>query len=271
MSPEKFDELLSLVGPIITKKHVYREPISTATRLALTLRYLASGDSITSLSYAFRVGLNTVSCIIPETCSAIWTILKKTLLTAPTEEQWKSVANDFHNLWHFLNCIGALDGKHVVMQAIPNSGFTNYNYKGAHGLVLMAICDAYLRFTLVDIGAAGRQSDGGVLKHSAMGNNGPILPFVLVVDEAFPLTKYMMRPYPRRSILNNRKNLFNYRLSRARRLIESCFGILSSRWRIYRKPIIASESTIITIIQATTCLHNFLMNRENNIANSNRQ
>ncbi|KAJ8935238.1 hypothetical protein NQ314_012913 [Rhamnusium bicolor] len=44
MSPEKVDELLGLVGPIITKMHVYREPISTATRLALTLRYLASGD-----------------------------------------------------------------------------------------------------------------------------------------------------------------------------------------------------------------------------------
>lgn len=152
----------------------------------------------------------------------------------------------------------------------------------------MAMCDAYLRFTLVDIGAAGRQSDGGVLKHSAMGqmlqanqlnvpvpakvgNNGPILPFVVVADEAFPLTTYMMRPFPRRTILNNRKKLFNYRLSRARRLIESCFGILSSRWRIYRKPIIASESTIITIIQATTCLHNFLMNHENNLAKSNRQ
>ncbi|KAJ8933554.1 hypothetical protein NQ314_013928 [Rhamnusium bicolor] len=55
------------------------------------------------------------------------------------------------------------------MQDIPNSGSTNYNYKGANSLVLMAMCDAYLRFTLVDIGAAGRQSNAGVLKHSAMG------------------------------------------------------------------------------------------------------
>lgn len=53
---------------------------------------------------------------------------------------------------------------------------------------------------------------------------------------------------------------FFYRLSRTRRVIENCFGILVARWRIFRKPIICSLDTAQKIIQATVSLHNFIMN-----------
>lgn len=51
MTPAKFDELLALVEPIITKKHVTREPLPPGLKLSLTLRYLASGNSMASLYY----------------------------------------------------------------------------------------------------------------------------------------------------------------------------------------------------------------------------
>jgi len=56
--------------------------------------------------------------------------------------------------------------------------------------------------------------------------------------------------------------LMPFRLSRARRCIENCFGILASRWRIYRQAIIASEETVNAIIKATVVLHNFIKNKE---------
>lgn len=53
-------------------------------------------------------------------------------------------------------------------------------------------------------------------------------------------------------------------------MIESAFGILAAKWRIYRRPIIASVSTAVKIIQATVCLHNFVIQKENKLPFSER-
>lgn len=116
MEPVLFKKLLQLVGPSITKQSVVREAIPPETRLHITLRFLASGDSMRSLSYAFRVGHNTISKIVSETCEAIWQCLKDTAFIKNSEENWQNVADNFEGLWNFPNCVGAMDGKHINLQ-----------------------------------------------------------------------------------------------------------------------------------------------------------
>lgn len=41
---------------------------------------------------------------------------------------------------------------------------------------------------------------------------------------------------------------------------------MTSKWRIYRKCIIASVESVTSIVKATVCLHNFIMNEELTIA-----
>lgn len=140
---------------------------------------------------------------------------------------------------------------------------------------LMAVADAHYRFIIVDIGAPGR-SDGGVFKESRMGKhfetktlnvplsdalyeNGPTLPYILVGDEAFGTSNYLMTPYRRRCALNQKQKVFNYHLSRSRRVVESAFGILGAKWRVYRNPMKTSLKVTRKIIQATTCLHNWII------------
>ncbi|XP_025264292.1 protein ALP1-like [Camponotus floridanus] len=279
MSPTTFNELLNIVGPLIEKQNVVRKSIPARTRLEVTVRWLASGDSMTSLSYAYRIAQCTLSQIIPETCQAIWLSLKEKVMIDPTEENWSMIAGDFETTCQFTNCIGAIDGKHVVIQAPPRSGSCYYNYKGNHSINLLAISDVKNRFTIVDIGAEGRHSDGGVFDSSGLphlletnalhippprrlNNMDFDFPYVLLGDEAFPLSTYMMRPYPRSRRLNINRKIFNYRLSRARRTVECAFGILVARWRIYRQPIVARTSTAVKAVQATVILHNFIINKE---------
>ncbi|XP_015375183.1 PREDICTED: uncharacterized protein LOC107169813 [Diuraphis noxia] len=120
----------------------------------------------------------------------------------------------------------------------------------------MASVDHDYCFRYVDIGAKGRQSDGGIfadcsLKY-AIENNKLNLPkdTVFVADEAFP-----MKPYARRNLTKEQK-IFNYRLSRARRIVENAFGILTSRFRVYEKPISLIPEKVDSIVNATCALHN---------------
>ena len=87
------------------------------------------------------------------------------------------------------------------------------------------------------------------------------LPFVILGDEAYPLLSYLMRPYPRRQLTESRR-LFNYRLSRGRRVVESAFGILAGKWRILNKPIETSPDMADRIVKCICVLHNTVIDRE---------
>ena len=194
-----------------------------------------------------------------------------------TPEQWKKVATEFEHSWQFPHCIGAIDGKHVTIRSPSHSGSLYYNYKGTFSVVLMGVVDACYIFITVDIGSYGKQSDAGIFSHSSLGKalkppntlNLPCdatidgaehlgqLPYVAVGDEAFPLQHHMMRPFPGRNCTQSQQE-FNYRLSRARRLVECAFGILAARWRVYHTKIAILPQNVDTIIQATTVLHNLL-------------
>ena len=60
--------------------------------------------------------------------------------------------------------LGAVDGKHVAMYCLKFGGSMQYNYKGFHSTVLMAICDAKLKFIYVDIGSYGRDNDAAIIR-----------------------------------------------------------------------------------------------------------
>lgn len=213
-----------------------------------------------SLAFAYRIGKSTVCNIIRETCDVLWETLAPLYVRFPTEDEWTQIAAEFESQWNLPHCLGAIDGKHVVIQAPSNTGSQYFNYKKTFSIVLFAICDANYKFTYVDIGAYGSQSDGGVLRESSFGNklfkaqlNLPndstitntniSFPYFFVGDEAFPLHTNLLRPYGGIN-LGREKRIFNYRLTRARRCIENAFGILVSRFRIFHRVINAYPSTI---------------------------
>lgn len=280
MTHADFDYLLQLVKPLIEKSDTQmRNAISAGERLALTLHYLATGQSFRSLQFIFRIPQNTISEIIPPVLDAIWSVLKDEYVRTPsTVEEWLEVAEGFEQQWNFPHCLGAVDGKHVVMVAPPNSGSVYFNYKHTHSIVLMAICDANYKFLYVDSGCNGRISDGGVyrkcsfptaLESGTLHWPDPIalpggdvdVPYVIVADDAFALSLNMMKPFPG-NFLSPSKRIFNYRLSRARRVIENAFGIMSAKFRVLLSPILLDAAKTRKVTLACCALHNFLITRK---------
>lgn len=197
-----------------------------------------------------------------------------------TQQQWTEVALKFEQLWNFPHCIGAVDGKHVNMIAPPKSGSTFYNYKGFHSIVLMAVVDAEYKYLYIDVGCNGRISDGGVFSkcslQQALDKNDlnlptprPLpgrevnIPFLLVSDDAFRMQTNLLKPYPGRS-LSAGQRIFNYRLSRARRIVENVFGIMTKRFEVFSRPIKLNADKTTRVTLACCALHNFLVTKNPN-------
>ena len=79
----------------------------------------------------------------------------------------------------------------------------------------------------------------------------------------FPLQNWLMCPYSGKALINDQRKIFNYRLSRARRIIENTFGILVSRWRVFQAPINGTPEKVEKIIIAAVALHNYLRQTDN--------
>lgn len=94
--------------------------------------------------------------------TTIWDVLSKKFLIQPTVEDFLNMEKRYAGKYDFPYCIGVLDGEYVRIVSPPKSGSQYINYKNYFSIVLLAICDSKIRFTMVDIGALGSLSDGAV-------------------------------------------------------------------------------------------------------------
>lgn len=176
--------------------------------------------------------------------------------------EWEIISNGFRDRWNFPLCCGAVDGKHVLINA-PDEGSECYNYKGTNSVILMAVADYKYCFSYFEVGKKGSESDGRVFQNCSLLEplqNG-LLPngSYFVGDDAFPLKPYLMKPYTNHNRpLTREERIFNYRLSRARRIIENVFGILVSRFRVFDRKLAVKLETINKIVASACALHNWL-------------
>jgi hypothetical protein len=143
------------------------------------------------------------------------------------------------------------------------SGSEFFCYKGIYSIILFAVVDGNFCFLCTDVGCNGKANDGSVFRNSAfniaMQRNQLNLPkdFLFVGDDAFPFRRYLLKPYGNNN-LTIKQRIFNYHLSRARRIAENAFGILASRFRIFERPIGHKPDTVDLIVQCACAIHNWL-------------
>ncbi|KAG6935218.1 hypothetical protein G0U57_015469, partial [Chelydra serpentina] len=80
------------------------------------------------------------------------------------------------------------------------------------------------------------------------------MPIVILGDPAYPLMPWLMKPYT--GALDSDKELFNYRLSKCRMVVECAFERLKGCWRSLLTRSDLSETNIPIVIAACCVLHN---------------
>jgi hypothetical protein len=132
-----------------------------------------------------------------------------------------------------------MDGKHVIIRCPPKRGSDYSNYKKDFSITLFVTVDSNYNFLYIDVGTNGRANDALVFSKSGMNEalqqNLLNIPAegVFLADDAFPLRTNILKPYTTANALNKTQMVFNYRLSRGRRVVENSFGILVARFRIF--------------------------------------
>ena len=141
------------------------------------------------------------------------------VMTCPT------ISDKFLQKWTFPHTCGAPDGKDIACKCPPKSGSQYFNYKGFYSVVLMAIGDAnYTGTALIYNNSENKElAEDETIRFPApdpLPNDYQDVPYFFIGDDAFAQRETMMKPYSRRG-LDNEESIFNYRLSRARRVVEN--------------------------------------------------
>ncbi|XP_075151884.1 uncharacterized protein LOC142225916 [Haematobia irritans] len=273
MDVETFFCLFGMVHGRLKHKKMTRpiDGITPKEKLAVTLEYFACGTLQRHIASAYRISKQHFGKIVDEVCSAICEVLIDEI---PPMTNFNIQRNaDTFIKWNFPNCVGAIDGKHISIKCPKKSGSMFYNYKGFFSIVLLAVSDGDYRFVYFDVGAYGSEGDANIFSKCALGKaimenrlNFPVheensTPYTFVADDAFPLQQRIMKPYKpsKNNALDENKQIFNYRLSRARRCIENAFGIMCSKSYCLSKTMSCGPDRAKSIIKTCAYLHNFLL------------
>ena len=142
---------------------------------------------------------------------------------------------DMEQSWQFCYAFAAIDGCHLPIKCPPGGRESTkeyHNFKEFFSVVLMALVDSKYRFIWANCGIPGNTHDSLIFQTTNIYKiqkvvNGDIIPDfnfvkinpIILGDSAFEFRPWIMKPYAN-SVLTKEQRNFNYRLSRARMVIE---------------------------------------------------
>ncbi|CAM2115596.1 unnamed protein product [Caretta caretta] len=170
----------------------------------------------------------------------------------------------------FPNCGGATHGTHIPILAPEHQAGEYINRKGYFSIMLQALVDHKGRFININVGWPGKVHDARIFRNSGLFQKpqegtlfpdqkitvGDVeMPIVILGDPAYPLMPWLMKPYT--GSLDSSQELFSYRLSKCRMVVECAFGCLKVRWRSLLTRLDLSKTNIPTVITVCCALHIF--------------
>jgi hypothetical protein len=161
-----------------------------------------------------------------------------------TEQEWLAMTKQNQAMCNFPHLFGVIDEKHVVLQCATNSASEHVSSKSTCSIVSFGLVDANYNFMFVDAGCQRRIPDSGVvtivelcktrnknLTSSSAGlpkRERKRVPCFFIGDEAIPLRENLLRVFPEQYPKGSKEQILNFRICRARSVVENLFLLASS-------------------------------------------
>jgi DDE superfamily endonuclease len=198
----------------------------------------------------------------------------KLFVTFPTESTPLSDCIQENNSFfpYFKDCIGAIDGSHILVSPPERERIPYRNRKGFLSQNVLAACDFDAKFTMVLAGWEGSVADSMLWLESRRIGALPIPEGkYLLGDAGFANCDSCITPYrgvryhlkewaSGNKTPQNKEELFNLCHSKLRNIIERSFGILKSRFKILKLARPFDMDAQSRIVPALCLLHNILVN-----------
>ncbi|XP_065649991.1 uncharacterized protein LOC136078323 [Hydra vulgaris] len=248
-----------------------QEPISVVKRIAVALHYLASCKKYRVVPSFFGIGKSTANLIVHEFINAVNDVLLPKYVKFPlSEENLNKCSRDFKTILGFPECVGAVDGCHILISAPKDQAISYCYYKRCYSIVLFAVVDCRYRFIYTSVRSPVRNNDSYILQNSSLKAilesnlfdkfckelSGSLVPLCLIGDSTFPLMRYLLKPYPQNLELSEVQKNYNKIFCGATRVVEDAFGRVKTRFRVICKRMECDINFATRIANACVTLHN---------------
>jgi hypothetical protein len=275
MERQSFDKLCLLLKPhlevdeIMSKIRTGKGPISTEIALHCLLRWLSGGSYLDIRLYA-GISIPSFYLVVYRCVDAILKLKELEYTFPTTNDMMEIAANDFKALAGndvMDGCVGCIDGMLIPINtpASAEVGHVKSYFSGhyqQYGINMQAICDSRCRFIFASLAAPGGTNDIVAYRNTGISTKIENLPTgkYVIGDNAYICTEHMLTPFAGDQKKEEKKDVYNFYLSRLRIRIEMTFGWFVNKWRIFKNPTSVKIRNIGRLVMCATRLHNFCIN-----------
>nr|AFK33550.1 unknown [Lotus japonicus] len=257
--------------------------LSLNDQVAVALRRLSSGESLSTIGDSFLMNQSAVSQVTWLFVEAMEERGLHHLSWPSTETAMEEIKFKFENIRGLSNCCGAVDSTHILM-TLPSGDTENsvwLDRKKNCSMILQAIVDPDLRFRDVVGGWPGSLSDEYVLRHSEffklaeegkrlngaekMLPEGTALREYIIGDTGFPLLPWLLTPYECKD-LSDVEVEFNKRVVATHMVAKRALARLKQMWKIIQGVMWKPDKHKLPRIVLVCCiLHNIVIDMEDGV------
>ncbi|XP_060961641.1 protein ALP1-like [Cannabis sativa] len=235
---------------VLKEKNLLRNSryLSVEEQVSMFLFVVGHNERHRVVAERFQHSTSTISEYFRKVLRAVCR-LSKELITPPSFDVVPPEIRFNPKYYPFLkNCVGAIDGTHISAHVPIDEQIPYRGRKVDTTQNVMCICSFDMKFTYVVAGWEGSANDARILSECATNPDyefpAPPNGKYYLVDSGYTNMpgflspyrgeRYHLNQYADRNPLGKRE-LFNYRHSSLRNVIERCFGVLKARFPILKQ------------------------------------